>query len=128
MRGTVFREIADQRMRDARVLLNAKRYNGAIYLAGYAIECHLKYSYCARRQAVHLPPQYETHRWDKLVEAAGVAADLKSAPRIFDLYSALGDEWEPSLRYETRPYPQREALQLYKEFDELYKFLRESVP
>jgi len=81
-RGTVFRAIAEQRMLDAKTLLNSRRYNGAIYLAGYAIECHLKYGYCARKEEIYLPATCETHSWDFLIEAAGLSADLRTAPKI----------------------------------------------
>jgi HEPN domain-containing protein len=115
-------------MRDARALLEAGRYNGAIYLAGYAIECHLKYACCRRMRDIHLPAKLETHRWDDLIEEAGIVADLKSARNMFDLYSALEDRWGPSLRYQTNPYQRKRALQLYNEFNELYEFLRELIP
>ena len=127
-RGTVFRAVAELRIRDAKALLDARRLNGAIYLAGYSIECYLKYAYCERSRTIHLPADLETHRWDTLVESAGLVGDLKSAPKIFGLYSALADAWGPSLRYETGPYHPGQALRLYKEFSQLYQFLRELVP
>ena len=37
-----FQELAEIRLADARALLRAKRYDGAYYLAGYAVECALK--------------------------------------------------------------------------------------
>ena len=37
-----FRELAMIRLREARVLLRAKCYDGAYYLAVYAVECALK--------------------------------------------------------------------------------------
>ncbi len=115
-------------MLDAWSLLKAKRYNGAVYLAGYAIECHLKYCYCARKGEVYLPASCETHSWDYLVEAAGLSTDLRTAPKILAVYSALDDQWGSSLRYRMKPYPQKDALRLYSEFHELYLFLQELIP
>jgi hypothetical protein len=37
-----FRRVALQRLEDARTLLHAPRTTGALYLAGYAVECMLK--------------------------------------------------------------------------------------
>jgi HEPN domain-containing protein len=38
----ILQALADARVADARTLLNAKRFDAAYYLAGYAIECALK--------------------------------------------------------------------------------------
>ena len=54
-RGTVFHDVARDRINDATSLIKANRYNGAIYLAGYAIECHLKYACCDRKEEMYLP-------------------------------------------------------------------------
>jgi len=127
-RGTVFRAIAELRIADAATLLAAGRYNGAIYLAGYGIECHLKYGYCERKAILRLPAKFETHSWDSLVKGAGLLANFKVAPGLLDLYSTLNDQWSPRLRYRTAPYREADAHRLYKEFIELYKFLRELIP
>jgi hypothetical protein len=109
-------------------LINSERYNGAIYLAGYAVECHLKYAYCDRKGETYLPAQYETHSWEILVEAAGLSPDLKTEPKMFDLFCALAERWGPALRYRTKSCRAGEALQLYNELQELYQFLRELTP
>ena len=41
-RGTVFKGVARLRFAEAEVLQRRKHLLGAVYLAGYAIECHLK--------------------------------------------------------------------------------------
>jgi hypothetical protein len=71
-RGTVYREIARQRLADAKSLLDHTRFSGAIYLAGYAIECQLKFAVCERKNLTYLPANLEVHDWDRLVAAAGV--------------------------------------------------------
>ena len=127
-RGTVFRDIAKMRLEDAAVLLGDRRFNGAIYIAGYAIECYLKYCYCQKRAQTHLPGYLEVHRWDILVEAAGVERDLRSSRIIYDIYSALSEAWTPDLRYATRQLNAVEARALYKRIAQLYQYLRELVP
>lgn len=37
-----FQRVAETRLSDAQALLKARRYDGAYYLAGYAVECALK--------------------------------------------------------------------------------------
>src|SRR5690242_7885063 len=39
---TDFKKLAEIRMAEARTLLKARHYDGAYYLAGYAVECALK--------------------------------------------------------------------------------------
>jgi hypothetical protein len=41
-RKSDFQKIADMRVREARILLDAGEWDGAYYLAGYAVECALK--------------------------------------------------------------------------------------
>jgi len=127
-RGTVFREVAMQRIKDAESLKEKARYNGSIYLAGYTIECQLKYAYCKRREVTYLPQKFEVHDWDVLVNAAGLRADIQRQPAIEAIYSALAEQWGPSLRYRTAVYGSGEALRLYNEMEQLYSFLRELEP
>jgi len=115
-------------MEDAGSLRANERYNGAIYLAGYAIECHLKFAFCQRKNTLYLPPYLEVHDWDTLIDAAGLLAVIKELSEMDAIYSALVDKWGPSLRYRTGKYSANEANRLYNEMDELYSFLRELVP
>jgi hypothetical protein len=80
------------------------------------------------RKKCTYPPSYETHSWDVLVEAAGLSPDLKTETKMYDLFSALAEQWGPELRYRTKSYGTGEALQLYNELQELYQFLRELTP
>ena len=38
--------IANERLQDAEILLNAHRHDGAVYLCGYSIEIALKHKIC----------------------------------------------------------------------------------
>ena len=57
-----WQHLADQRFQDAAVLLASrkKRFNGAVYLGGYAIECVLKAAICRLRNFHTLPEEYKT--------------------------------------------------------------------
>lgn len=127
-RGTVYREVAIQRLKDAGVLLRQARFNGAVSLAGYAIECQLKYAYCQRSGSVYLPAQLEVHNWDALVVEAQLLKDVQAQRQISALYQALVDQWGPSLRYRTSSIKKRDADHLYSELEQLYKFFVELVP
>jgi hypothetical protein len=120
--------VARVRWADAGTLLAARRFNGAIYLAGYAVECHLKHVVCERNAWLYLPVAYETHSWESLVRAARLTPDLRADGRIFDLYSSLVERWGPALRYRTMEYPSPAAERLYNEIGELYQYLREFSP
>jgi hypothetical protein len=53
------KRLAADRLKDAQSLLKAKRYNGAIYLCGYAVELALKARIC------------QTLKWADFPETAG---------------------------------------------------------
>ncbi len=127
-RGTVYRAIARLRLLDGASLLASRRYNGSIYLAGYAVERHLKFAFCERRGFTYLPASLEVHDWDTLVVAAGLAVEINAQREMAALYSALDESWGRFLRYRTVKYAPNEAARLYKEMEELYQFLNELVP
>ena len=81
-RGTVYLQLSIMRLKDANVLLENRRYAGAIYLAGYAIECRLKWAVTQRNQIDYLPAEYEIHELDRLLIAAGLQSALKKAGQI----------------------------------------------
>src|SRR5437773_2147938 len=98
-RGTVFREIARIRRDDAAILFKARRYRGAIYLAGYAIECLLKWAITTHRQVTYLPADLETHDWDTLLPETGLAVSLRTNASMRAVYSDIAELWGPELRY-----------------------------
>jgi HEPN domain-containing protein len=61
------------RLREARILLDAGKQEGAYYLAGYSVECALKACICRRRMKAGAFPDKEfsrevyTHSLEKLV-------------------------------------------------------------
>ncbi len=52
-----FQRLAELRLREAELLLNAGCAEVAYYLAGYAVECALKACICARGRPDHFPPR-----------------------------------------------------------------------
>jgi HEPN domain-containing protein len=119
VRVTVYDAVHRKRLGDAEALLKAKRWNGAIYLAGYVIECLLKVAVCLRQGVRVLPSEYETHNYDALLQAAGLVQPLRIDNRMASIYSQLNLLWNVSMRYSSRDYDgnhAREVLGLVKEF------------
>lgn len=77
-----FHVLSRMRLDEANVLFKAGHFEGAYYLAGYAVECALK-ACIARKTRQHDFPDKElvaksyTHDLGKLVEAAGLTDALK---------------------------------------------------
>ena len=96
------RKIARDRLKDAEVLLGAKRYDGAVYLCGYAAETALKARICRTLKWTDYPDRgedyrnFRTHKLDVLLHLSGVEAKIKE--HFFDDWSIIAD-WEPGVRY-----------------------------
>ncbi len=96
MNQTVLRQLSEERLSDALVLLDQSRWSGAYYLTGYAVECALKACIAKYAQQGDFPDQkfvQNCHTHD-LNTLRGIA-DLK------DLYEQesknrqnLGTNWD----------------------------------
>lgn len=124
-RGTLFRAVARLRLNDADVLLQAQRHEGALYLAGYAIECILKWGVTRRRNILRLPEEFETHDWDRLLSATGLKPYLESEPAMHTLYSELAERWGPELRYLAKTPKSEDAEDLYEKLTVLYGWIED---
>jgi HEPN domain-containing protein len=100
------RTIARGRLRDAQVLLRAKRFDGAFYLCGYAVELALKARICRTLGWPGFPESAQdfkglqsvrTHDLEFLLRFSGVEARVK-AKHLADWYAVLG--WNPQKRYQ----------------------------
>ena len=117
-----FRELADMRLREARVLLDASKLEGAYYLAGYAVECGLKACICHRRMKAGAFPEREfskevyTHSLEKLVLLAGLKDERHNwtnrHPRFGERWGVVS-RWNEEARY-LRSVDPGEALQMYQ--------------
>ena len=126
-RGTVFREVAALRLKDAETLLRAKRFQGSLYLAGYAIECLLKFGVTRRQNCLYLPVELETHDLDRLLDAAGLGRALRNLPRIEASFSAFAERWGPELRYRTAVVQETQASVLYGHAVQIYDWVTENL-
>jgi HEPN domain len=99
------RKIAKGRLKDAEVLLTAKRYDGAIYLCGYAVETALKARVCrvlkwpgypSTRKEFEGYQSFRTHDLDILLHLSGVEDIIKI--KHFAEWSIVAT-WDSNVRY-----------------------------
>jgi hypothetical protein len=99
------RATAVARLKDARALYAKKRFEGAIYVCGYAVEMALKVRICKRLKWSEFPntgKEWEskqvvkTHEFEKLLAFTGLDPTFKQ--RYSQEWSTL-KSWSPELRY-----------------------------
>ncbi len=127
-RGTVYKAAARERILDAQKLHETRRIHGAIYLAGYAIECHLKYAVCEHTGKPHLESSLEIHSWERLAAESGIIHTLRRDQRILAIYEELADAWNTSLRYNPESRLTSGELNLYQKLVALYQYFKDIVP
>jgi len=102
---TSLRHIAWARLKDAEVLFNNRRTDGAIYLCGYAIELALKSRICKSLKWKEFPDtkkEFEgfeslrTHNLDVLLAFSGIEPKIKNNYMV-EWSQVTG--WNPELRY-----------------------------
>jgi HEPN domain-containing protein len=90
-------EVANERAQDARILSGGNRSLGAVYMAGYSIECYLK-AYLQKNGISQPPRGKEGHNLRGLWNTAGF--------RVSDLNDSDGSQayfisrWDTQLRYQ----------------------------
>ena len=118
-------KIATARLGDARALLGRKRWSGAYYLCGYAVECALKsclLRHLGESGAIFGDPLYVrrlsdcwTHDLVRLVNLAGLDAEFgaaRGANPILDRFWVVTKDWKESARYDDKT--EAEARILYE--------------
>jgi hypothetical protein len=96
------RQLARERLRDAQALLDARRYDGGVYLCGYAVEIALKARICRTLKWTAFPTSRENyrsffvHNLDVLLNLSGREAFVKST--LMADWSLVAS-WDPEVRY-----------------------------
>ena len=117
--------LAAERLEDARVLLEGKRWEFAYYSAGYAVECGLKACVLTRMTETGLifdetlkARECLTHDYLTLVRMAGLYEVLNQRLKSVLEHDAFGQywgsvlQWKPTSRYEVKS--ETEAKTLYE--------------
>jgi hypothetical protein len=112
--------LAKERIGDAKALLATRRWSGAYYLAGYAVECALKACIAKLMKSEEFPDRNFaekcwTHHLPQLVILAGLKSAfdlaLKADPDLRNSWDTVKD-WNESSRYGR--VPKSDAEELYE--------------
>lgn len=113
--------LAKDRIIDAKALLRARRWSGAYYLTGYAVECGLKACIIAHLMKSDEFPDRRfsehcwTHNLSQLLGLAGLEPAFDAAKaadrRLLQNWETVKD-WNESSRYARKP--KAKALGLYR--------------
>ncbi|MBX9625968.1 MAG: hypothetical protein K2X82_19370 [Gemmataceae bacterium] len=115
---SAFRKLAEVRVREAKALLDAKLWDGAYYLAGYAVECGLKACIAKLTRRFEFPDKKfaadcHTHKIDELVFHARLRPardeEIRADPQ-FNRNWETARLWTETARYERRTEDQARAL------------------
>lgn len=103
-----FQRLARRRLKEARTLLKNGGYDGAYYLAGYAVECALKACIAKQTQRHEFPDKTRvldsySHDFAKLVRVANLTNDLqneRNANSVFRQNWSIVEKWSEETRYQ----------------------------
>jgi HEPN domain-containing protein len=110
--------LANERISDAKVLLAARHWSGAYYLAGYAVECALKACIAKLMKPEVFPDRTFaqncwTHYLPQLLGLAGLKNDFDAAMQadreLTDNWDTV-KEWKEDSRYARNTKADAEAL------------------
>jgi hypothetical protein len=117
---TELRQLADDRVLDARSLLGASRWSGAYYLAGYAMECGLKacvLAFVEKTGQIFRDKKFSekcfTHKLIELIDVAGLKEeheDLLKANPTFAGFWGDAKDWIEAARYQQKTETEARAL------------------
>lgn len=100
-------QLAEARLREAKVLLDAGEWSGAFYLCGYAVECALKA--CIARQVKQddfpdkrLATAVFTHDLVDLRGLAGLREEIVKLPKDRNVNWLVTKDWRETARYELK--------------------------
>ena len=110
--------LADTRVRDAVALMESRRYAGAYYLAGYAVESGLKACIAKRTRRHEFPDRNRannsySHDLGQLLRVAGLETqrdDDAAVDSVFARHWSVGKDWSEQSRYETKSRREAAAL------------------
>ena len=126
IRATVFRQASIERLLDAKHLLEAGRFQGAIYLCGYAIECELKAN-CAARQIGGLDlveAKKIGHDLRKALEKAGRGQKLFENKDLWITFNEVVTGWSTEMRYLVTIIDEGKCKRFMRDSEDLISWLR----
>ncbi len=114
-----------ERIKESKLLLDQKCFNGAYYLAGYAVECSLKACIAKQINSNEIPSKsfindFYVHDLDKLIKLAGIEQDHKTKLKSdldFSISWNIVRDWNESARY--KEWSDAQANELYNAINNL---------
>lgn len=102
-----FQNLSRLRLREARLLLKNRYYEGAYYLAGYSVEYAIKACIAKNVNQYDFPNKQlaidsYSHKIEQLIKVAGLTPQLTAqinANRIFEVNWSLVTDWSEKERY-----------------------------
>ena len=119
MNRTDFQELAKVRLDEAKALLDQKRFDGAYYLAGYAVECGLKACIAKLTNQNDFPRDRKfiekcySHDFTDLLKASGLLDEIEQHTKVDAVLSGnwvIVAAWNESSRYVRKGQVEAEAL------------------
>lgn len=101
--------ISTERIKDAEILLHGQRYDGAVYLCGYAVELWLKAKICQTLNWAEYPEtnhefknyqSFRTHDLEVLLHLSGIENIVRS--KKYKVEWSIVKNWNPNMRYSPR--------------------------
>lgn len=126
---TELKKLARARLVDSKVLYEERRYDGAVYLSGYAIELALKARICRTLKWAEFPlstKEFEsykslrTHNLDVLLSLSGIESKIKAG--YFTEWSVIAT-WDPEVRYKSTKAKRTDALAMIDAVERLLRVL-----
>jgi HEPN domain-containing protein len=120
-----------QRLEDSRILLENGRTTGAVYLAGYGVECILKVLLLERtpkssRAAVLMSFRGQIgHNFDWLKHELS-RTDFSEARQSSVMFLRLRD-WSTDLRYSTKQTAQRDAVTFLRAAEKIIEWIERQL-
>ncbi len=130
-----------QRLADARVLFNASRHRGAMYMAGYAVECLLKTKLlhiydCNNlreleellRQRSILPTNRTvfTHQLEDLLRLTPGYNRLKRNTDVWHSFHEI-NRWTPHWRYTPKQATRQEAIEFMTDIENVMHWINTNL-
>jgi HEPN domain-containing protein len=111
-------QLAETRLAEAQVLLDASRWSGAYYLVGYAVECGLKACIAKGTRQDDFPGKDRvlasySHNLAQLIGVAGILEELRTESTndaTFSGYWGVVSQWNEESRYKHSPEPDATEL------------------
>ncbi len=129
------------RLDDAKVLLKERRWRGAMYMAGYAVECSLKAGLMRKFDCQNLAELDEemkrggwlkhedtiyTHGLERLLRAADGFDRLRTDPKVWSAF-AMANRWQPAWRYDPNPSTPEDATAFLEAVDAVRHWIQNNI-